>query len=239
MNIRKMFLTVAVICSCVLCAGCKNQNEGQADDDTQTIQNQDDNKQTDNTRIYEENGVRYCEESGARQKITYPLFKVTDMEWEQAGTYNMQYRTLEQDVRSGDTSYLSLQEFAWPKLYDESIVETIEYNIYNARIELAANDVQLKDRMSQKDIKIGSVSIDSAKQNTLNMIIYMEFPATTESWYMNKQSPEVRNQRLSDILNSAIIEAEVSYTDGIQKTDYYKIEADGTTKYNLYKCEGN
>lgn len=239
MNIRKMFLTGAVICSCVLCAGCKNQNEGQTDDDTQTIQNQADNKQTDNMRIYEENGVRYCEESGVRQKITYPLFKVSDMEWEQAGTYNMQYHTSEQDVRSGDSSYLSLQESSWPKLYDEEAVETIQYTAYNARVQFVTNDVQLKDCMSQKDIRIESVSIDSAKQDTLNMIIYMEFPATTESWYMNKQSPEVRNQRLSDILNSAIIEADVSYTDGMHKTDYYKIETEGTTRYNLYKCEGN
>ena len=237
MNVRKMLLMGAVICGCVLCAGCKNGSEGQNSNDTQT--QADNNAQTDDMRIYEENGVRYCEESGVRQKITYTLFKVTDMEWEQAGTYNMQYHTYEQDVRSGDTSYLSLQESAWPKMYDENIVETIEYNIYNARAQFVTNDVQLKDCMSQKDVRIESVSINAAKQDTLNMIVYMEFPATTESWYMNKQSPEVRNQRLSDILNSAIIEAEVSYTDGTHKTDYYKIETDGTTRYNLYKCEGN
>lgn len=42
----------------------------------------------------------------------------------------------------------------------------------------------------------------------------MEFPTSTYSWYMNKQSSDTVLRERNDMLNAILIEAKVIYNDG-------------------------
>ena len=76
---------------------------------------------------------------------------------------------------------------------------------------------------------------DLAEQEELDLILYMEFPTSTYSWYMNKQSPDTVRRERNDMLNAILIEAEVIYDDGTEETCYYKIQTGTADNYVLFE----
>ncbi|MFQ8901703.1 MAG: hypothetical protein ACLR7D_07340 [Lachnospira eligens] len=94
-------------------------------------------------------------------------------------------------------------------LYDKESVKFIEYTAYNARVQFEKREVQLKEFLDKKVIKTQSKKISGAEQEELDLILYMEFPTSTHSWYMNKQSPDTVRRERNDMLNAILIEAEV------------------------------
>ena len=76
---------------------------------------------------------------------------------------------------------------------------------------------------------------DLAEQEELDLILYMEFPTSTYSWYMNKQSPDTLRKERNDMLNAILIEAEVIYDDGTEETCYYKIQTGTADNYVLFE----
>ena len=76
---------------------------------------------------------------------------------------------------------------------------------------------------------------DLAEQEELDLILYMEFPTSTYSWYMNKQSPDTVRKERNDMLNAILIEAEVIYDDGTEETCYYKIQTGTADNYVLFE----
>lgn len=89
MNIKQFVIMSIIICGCVLSAGCKNnklQNNDITDDDNQ--------QQT-------------------RQEIVYSIKEDTFKDWEQIGVYQINNgKSVEQDVRDGDTSYIYIFGFS-------------------------------------------------------------------------------------------------------------------------------
>jgi hypothetical protein len=52
----------------------------------------------------------------------------------------------------------------------------------------------------------------------------------------NKQSPESERQAKNEVLNSVLVEAEISYKDGTSHTDYYKLETiENGNSVNIFK----
>ncbi len=212
MNIKQFVIMSIIICGCVLSAGCKNnklQNNDITDDDNQ--------QQT-------------------RQEIVYSIKEDTFKDWEQIGVYQINNgKSVEQDVRDGDTSYIYIFGFSWPELYDAEIVKSIEYTVFNTRAQFETDDVQIKESLGEKTINTESRKISGEEQGKLNMILFMEFPTSTYSAYMNKQFPQTVLKTRNDILESALVEAKVLYNDGTESTDYYKMQMDTANSYILLR----
>ncbi len=212
MNIKQFVIMSIIICGCVLSAGCKNnklQNNDITDDDNQ--------QQT-------------------RQEIVYSIKEDTFKDWEQIGVYQINNgKSVEQDVRDGDTSYIYIFGFSWPELYDAEIVKSIEYTVFNTRAQFETDDVQIKEFLGEKIINTERRKISGEEQGKLNMILFMEFPTSTYSAYMNKQSPQTVLKTRNDILESALVEAKVLYNDGTESTDYYKMQMDTANSYILLR----
>ena len=164
----------------------------------------------------------------ARQEVEYPEKEDTYEDWEQVGEFKINSRSVEQDVHDTDTSYLYIMGFSWPVLYDKESVKFIEYTAYNAR-------VQFKEFLDKKVIKTQSKKISGAEQEELDLILYMEFPTSTYSWYMNKQSSDTVLRERNDMLNAILIEAKVIYNDGKEETCYYRIQTGTADSYMLFK----
>lgn len=212
MNIKQFVIMSIIICGYVLSAGYKNnklQNNDITDDDNQ--------QQT-------------------RQEIVYSIKGDTFKDWEQIGVYQINNgKSVEQDVRDGDTSYIYIFGFSWPELYDAEIVKSIEYTVFNTRAQFETDDVQIKEFLGEKIINTESRKISGEEQGKLNMILFMEFPTSTYSAYMNKQSPQTVLKTRNDILESALVEAKVLYNDGTESTDYYKMQMDTANSYILLR----
>ena len=156
----------------------------------------------------------------ARQEVEYPEKEDTYGDWAQVGEFKINSRSVEQDVHDTDTSYLYIMGFSWPVLYDKESVK---------------REVQLKEFLDKKVIKTQSKKISGAEQEELDLILYMEFPTSTYSWYMNKQSPDTVRKERNDMLNAILIEAEVIYDDGTEETCYYKIQTGTADNYVLFE----
>ena len=112
-------------------------------------------------------------------------------------------------------------------------------------------DMQLKEFLDKKVIKTQSKKISGAEQEELDLILYMEFPTSTYSWYsslvslnlnlacickcMNKQSSDTVLRERNDMLNAILIEAKVIYNDGKEETCYYRIQTGIADSYMLFK----
>ena len=155
----------------------------------------------------------------ARQEVEYPEKEDTYGDWAQVGEFKINSRSVEQDVH--DT--------------DKESVKFIEYTAYNARVQFEKREVQLKEFLDKKVIKTQSKKISGAEQEELDLILYMEFPTSTYSWYMNKQSPDTVRKERNDMLNAILIEAEVIYDDGTEETCYYKIQTGTADNYVLFE----
>ena len=169
------------------------------------------------------------------RSVEYPEKEDTYEDWEQVGEFKINCRSVEQDVHNTDTSYLYIMGFSWPVLYDTDSVKSIEYTAYNARAQFEKRDMQLKEFLDKKVIKTQSKKISGAEQEELDLILYMEFPTSTHSWYMNKQSPDTVRRERNDMLNAILIEAEVIYDDGTEETCYYKIQTGTADNYVLFE----
>ena len=210
MRIKRFVAMVMIMCGCVSAIGCKsNRLQENAPKDNESY-------------------------SLARQEVEYPIKEDTFEDWKKIGEYHINSKSVEQDVHDVDTSYLYIMGFSWPQLYEADAVKSIEYTVYNARAQFEKNDVQLKEFLDKKAIKTQSKKISGTEQGELNLILYMEFPASTYSWYMNKQSPETVLKTRCDILNTVLVEARVLYNDGAEKTDYYKIQTGTADSYVLF-----
>lgn len=210
MRIKRFVAMVMIMCGCVSAIGCKsNRLQENASKDNESY-------------------------SLARQEVEYPIKEDTFEDWKKIGEYHINSKSVEQDVHDVDTSYLYIMGFSWPQLYEADAVKSIEYTVYNARAQFEKNDVQLKEFLDKKAIKTQSKKISGTEQGELNLILYMEFPASTYSWYMNKQSPETVLKTRCDILNTALVEAKVLYNDGAEETNYYKIQAGTADSYVLF-----
>ena len=104
MRIKQFVIMMMIICGCVS-AGCKNK-EVQESDKTAS----------DRSRL-------------ARQEVEYPEKEDTYEDWEQVGEFKINSRSVEQDVKDGDTSYVYIMGFTWPQLYDDGTEETCYYKI--------------------------------------------------------------------------------------------------------------
>lgn len=210
MRIKQFVIMIMIICGCVS-AGCKNKEVQESD--------------------------KTASESShlARQEVEYPEKEYTYEDWEQVGEFKINSRSVEQDVHDTDTSYLYIMGFSWPVLYDKESVKFIEYTAYNARVQFEKREVQLKEFLDKKVIKTQSKKISGAEQEELDLILYMEFPTSTHSWYMNKQSPDTVRRERNDMLNAILIEAEVIYDDGTEETCYYKIQTGTADNYVLFE----
>lgn len=96
-------------------------------------------------------------------------------------------------------------------------------------------DMQLKEFLDKKVIKTQSKKISGPEQEELDLILYMEFPTSTYSWYMNKQSSDTVLRERNDMLNAILIEAKVIYNDGKEETCYYRIQTGTADSYMLFK----
>ena len=210
MRFKQFVIMMMIICGCVS-AGCKNKE----------VQGSD----------------KIASESShlARQEVEYPEKEDTYEDWEQVGEFKINSRSVEQDVKDGDTSYVYIIGFTWPQLYDADSVKSIVYTTYNARAQFEKREVQLKEFLDKKVIKTQSKKISGAEQEELDLILYMEFPTSTHSWYMNKQSPDTVRRERNDMLNAILIEAEVIYDDGTEETCYYKIQTGTADNYVLFE----
>ena len=171
----------------------------------------------------------------ARQEVEYPEKEDTYEDWEQVGEFKINSRSVEQDVHNTDTSYLYIMGFSWPVLYDTDSVKSIEYTAYNARAQFEKRDMQLKEFLDKKVIKTQSKKISGVEQKELDLILYMEFPTSTYSWYMNKQSSDTVLRERNDMLNAILIEAKVIYNDGKEETCYYRVQTGTADSYMLFK----
>lgn len=232
MTIRKLYLIGMVTCCCILSAGCQRKEESEGDTIIVTSENQ-----VITVREYEENGVKYKEESRQKQKIIYPVSSKTFADKELVGTYSSAGASSIQSVAKTDVSYVITEAFDWPVLYDSDNVKSIEYCTYNARAEFDEKDKKPNTYSKEKTCKAGAVKTDGDKQDKLNMVIYMELSSTDDSWYMYRQSPASEGKVKCDILNSVLIEAKVIYKDGTEETDYYKIETQSAKgdKIDIYR----
>lgn len=210
MRIKQFVIMMMIICGCVS-VGCKNKEVQESD--------------------------KTASESShlARQEVEYPEKEDTYEDWEQVGEFKINSRSVEQDVHNTDTSYLYIMGFSWPVLYDTDSVKSIEYTAYNARVQFEKREVQLKEFLDKKVIKTQSKKISGAEQEELDLILYMEFPTSTYSWYMNKQSSDTVLRERNDMLNAILIEAKVIYNDGKEETCYYRIQTGTADSYMLFK----
>ena len=182
------------------------------------------------------NGVKYREETGAKQTIIYPLMEHDCADMEQAAVCSINGKQSETDVRDKDTSYIIISSFKWPVLYNDDDVEKIVYKTYNARVRLGIEDDLSNEYQNKKKLKMDKADITAGEQEQLKMILCLELKSTNDSWYMNKQSPESERQAKNEVLNSVLVEAEISYKDGTSHTDYYKLETiENGNSVNIFK----
>ena len=98
MRIKQFVIMIMIICGCVS-AGCKNKEVQESD--------------------------KTASESShlARQEVEYPEKEYTYEDWEQVGEFKINSRSVEQDVKDGDISYVYIMGFTWPQLYDADSVK--------------------------------------------------------------------------------------------------------------------
>lgn len=155
---------------------------------------------------------------------------------EQAAVCSINGKQSETDVRDKDTSYIIISSFKWPVLYNDDDVEKIVYKTYNARVRLGIEDDLSNKYQNKKKLKMDKADITAGEQEQLKMILCLELKSTNDSWYMNKQSPESERQAKNEVLNSVLVEAEISYKDGTSHTDYYKLETiENGNSVNIFK----
>lgn len=81
------------------------------------------------------------------------------------------------------------------------------------------------------------MSAEESRKLVLDVVL--EIPASDYAWNSYRQKTTVEKGLVSDALINVIIKVKVTYKDGIEKTDYYKVKADiqGMESMELYKLE--
>jgi len=103
-------------------------------------------------------------------------------------------------------------------------------------VRLGIEDDLSNEYQNKKKLKMDKADITAGEQEQLKMILCLELKSTNDSWYMNKQSPESERQAKNEVLNSVLVEAEISYKDGTSHTDYYKLETiENGNSVNIFK----
>ena len=228
MHFNKMIIAGLLVCCSLTAVACGKNREN-----TSVVTSE---YNAANVKDYEEDGVKYREETGAKQTIIYPLMEHDCADMEQAAVCSINGKQSETDVRDTDTSYIIISSFKWPVLYNDDDVEKIVYKTYNARVRLGIEDDLSNEYQNKKKLKMDKADITAGEQEQLKMILCLELKSTNDSWYMNKQSPESERQAKNEVLNSVLVEAEISYKDGTSHTDYYKLETiENGNSVNIFK----
>jgi hypothetical protein len=132
MHFNKMIIAGLLVCCSLTAVACGKNREN-----TSVVTSE---YNAANVKDYEEDGVKYREETGAKQTIIYPLMEHDCADMEQAAVCSINGKQSETDVRDKDTSYIIISSFKWPVLYNDDDVEKIVYKTYNARVRLGIED---------------------------------------------------------------------------------------------------
>ena len=124
MHFNKMIIAGLLVCCSLTAVACGKNREN-----TSVVTSE---YNAANVKDYEEDGVKYREETGAKQTIIYPLMEHDCADMEQAAVCSINGKQSETDVRDKDTSYIIISSFKWPVLYNDDDVEKIVYKTYNA-----------------------------------------------------------------------------------------------------------
>ena len=186
---------------------------------------------------YEENGVRYIKESGALIDVIYPVHEntfanETFVKWSQI---NVSLST--SNVDREKSAYILIAHILWPEEDTIQGIESFEYTTYNGKCTFHKSYNPFNVKNSQFIMEPLKVSAEESRKLVLDVVL--EIPASDYAWNSYRQKTTVEKGLVSDALINVIIKVKVTYKDGIEKTDYYKVKADiqGMESMELYKLE--
>ncbi len=186
---------------------------------------------------YEENGVRYIKESGALIDVIYPVHEntfanETFVKWSQI---NVSLST--SNVDQEKSAYILIAHILWPEEDTIQGIESFEYTTYNGKCTFHKSYNPFNVKNSQFIMEPLKVSAEESRKLVLDVVL--EIPASDYAWNSYRQKTTVEKGLVSDALINVIIKVKVTYKDGIEKTDYYKVKANiqGMESMELYKLE--
>lgn len=219
------------------------QNESQGDGQGISQQGDTDDKgsagrfKTPVVTSYEENGVRYIKESGALIDVIYPMHENTFANETFAKWSQINVSLSTSNVDREKSAYILIAHIRWPEEDTIQGIESFEYTTYNGKCTFHKSNNPFNVKNSQFIMEPLKVSAEESRKLVLDVVL--EIPASDYAWNNYRQKTTVEKGLVSDALINVIIKVKVTYKDGIEKTDYYKVKANiqGMESMEFYKLE--
>lgn len=89
----------------------------------------------------------------------------------------------------------------------------------------------------KNNINMKSMGVSGVDDNAIKLMIVVELPTSEDAFNRYMQSIYEEKQAMIKAVNNAIIEADVTYNDGTEKVEYYKIKTGkyAITTMDIYK----
>lgn len=236
---KKISLLCALGICVILAAGCSSktkENETESFQEITDTSTQEYNYTLSDVEEFESDGVKYEQGKAEKLQFIYPVMEDVTAANTLVGTYNTSVYGNWPNIDETDTSYMISSFVTWPDLYDNQKVESIEYTVYNSTCYFVDDSADLRTCSNKKKFSSQSMKLTAADNKKFKMFMVVELPTSKDAWNGYKQQGKVENKAKKDVLENALIKAQVLYTDGTEQTDYYKIKIQGSmTSIDIYK----
>lgn len=227
---KKCFYLIIVTICVMLFSGCQEKNTV-TEETTGSI-----NYQEPVITEYESDGITYEKMSGESIEVTYPKLDKTFSDeipvtwWRIGGTGTS-------EMADSESAYCIKYMCNWEGLYTDENIQSIKYTIYNSTCGFVYASENIYNYRKKKSINMKSVSVSGSDTDALKLLIIAELPATDDELNLYRQSIYKENQAKIKAVSNALIEADVTYNDGTEKVEYYKIKTgkNAITYMDIYK----
>lgn len=173
--------------------------------------------------------------SGESIEVTYPkLDKIFSVEIP-AASWRISSRG-SSEMADSRSAYCIKSMYEWDGLYTDENIQSIKYTIYNSSCGFVYASDNL-NKYSGNTVNMKSVSVSGSDAGVLKLLIVAELPATDDELNLYRQSIYKENQAKIKAVSNALIEADVTYNDGTETVEYYKIKTgkNAITYMDIYK----
>ena len=125
----------------------------------------------------------------------------------------------------------------WDGIYNDENIKSIKYTIYNSTCGFTDMSDDPDNYRKKNNINMKSMGVSGVDDNAIKLMIVVELPTSEDAFNRYMQSIYEEKQAMIKAVNNAIIEADVTYNDGTEKVEYYKIKTGkyAITTMDIYK----
>ena len=186
---------------------------------------------------YESDGMTYEKMSGESIEVTYPKLDKTFSDEDFVAAWNVSGTRRIDEPENGKSAYHNICMINWDGIYNDENIKSIIYTIYNSTCGFTDMSDDPDNYRKKNNINMKSMGVSGVDDNAIKLMIVVELPTSEDAFNRYMQSIYEEKQAMIKAVNNAIIEADVTYNDGTEKVEYYKIKTGkyAITTMDIYK----